>query len=501
VKTGVIVVAFGLTLGVGAGCLPSYTFATGNEEGGGDAVPGPDATGDGASPGSDASADATVTPEGSADAPATGEGGDASDGGAAGDGQAAGDGAIVAVLLADAGGQAGSTGFGEQTHIIHTENSGDYWLFYVDGTSGAIKTRHSPDLTNWADGEVLSVGAAAGSDFSVAYANLGGTDVVHLVINATLTGGRTATVHVRATIAGGHATFSLPAMLPDTDSQTSGNGAGTCPYDAPSVTVLPSGRIYDVTAWTIHPSTTCDTNIYVTSNLDVGGTGFWAPSFAHDGYYVSVPSYAYSHELVALPDAGQVLAAYPDNDNTDIHQFDGVGWALSSTLVFDAGAPGTTGIVESAATEVFVTNGTHMSENDWAMCRLTDATVHLVRHVTDPGGSTVTAFEESYFDGSQWLGTVAPPSTQSRSNTGVVLLSKKDPALGMLLVTIGSDNALHVAKWMSAGGWRTLPPLFTTPAARQSLAGSGCGSARPYVIWTEGTSPYAIMGADLSSLL
>jgi hypothetical protein len=292
--------------------------------------------------------------------------------------------------------------------------------------------------------------------------------------------------------------------LPDTQSAgAQGSSAGSCPNAGPTTVVAADGHVWDVTAWTGHSgSTTCDTNIYESPGVDTGA-GWNTGAFVHDGYYVSLPSYAWSHELVSLPDAGVVMIVYPDEDNVSTTLFDSIGWALSPA--FDGGGPGSTGVDMPAADELFNGTNNQASLNDWTSCRLTDGNVHVMRHViTSPGNASDTSvgpFEEVIYDGTSWAATSPPPSVTSTTNTGLVLLSDTNPDDGILAAVIGTDNAIHIAKWTSASGWVQLTSLPGS-AARNSLAGTGCGSKRPAIFWTEGTAaPYEIMAADLSGLL
>jgi hypothetical protein len=321
--------------------------------------------------------------------------------------------------------------------------------------------------------------------------------VVHIVANSVASS-RYTTFHIRATISVGTISGSTPVALPDTDTNTAqGSSGSTCPQDGPATIITADGHVWDVTAWTGHPSqsTTCDTNIYVSPGTDTGAA--WdASAFLHDGYFVSAPSFAYSHALIGLPDSGTVLALFPDQDNSSETEFDSVGWALSPT--FDGlGGPSSAGVRQDEADELFGGLGTTASYNDWTACRLTDTNVHLVRHVNSESG-----FQEVVYGGSSWQATAAVPApVSSQENTGVVLVSGEDPAAGLLLATLGSDNALSVYKLPSGGTWSL---VLTLPGSvqRQSLGGSGCGSAHPIVFWTEGASPpFNVMKADLAGLL
>jgi hypothetical protein len=104
------------------------------------------------------------------------------------------------------------------------------------------------------------------------------------------------------------------------------------------------------------------------------------------------------------------------------------------------------------------------------------------------------------YDGTNWNTVAAPPAVTSATSSGLVVLSSTNPGAGMLAAVIGTDNAIHIAR-NTGSGWAQLAsiPGATT---RQSLAGTGCGSVRPAIFWTEGAgAPYQIMVADLSGLL
>jgi hypothetical protein len=473
----------GAALALIVACLPAYTFtdsATATEAGG-DAAHG---------------ADASITLDAGIDA--SPESPDAQDGPVEASAEGSAEASLAAsTIVASVGGKIFATGYGEGTHLFYAVHDQHYWFFYVDDTTGVIHTRVSPDLATWTDATLINVGVADGNNFNLAYADLQGTDVVHLVANATSTiEPLVATKHVRATIAGGALMVTDQTVLPDTPDN--GSQSATCPTDAPSVTILPDGHVYDATAWTAHP-TICDTNVYVSAGVDTGAS--WTASFVHDGYYISSPGFTYSHELRTLADAGIALAVWPDQDTAASTLFNSIGWAFSPTFVLDAGAPGTPGTSPDPTAEIFQGTSSTMSSDDWSVCALGGSDVHVVRHTLSMvSGSVVQAFQEAVWDGARWSLVPAAPSVRALSNTGVALVSGPDPTRGMLLAVLALDNTLNVARWTSAAGWTT---VATLPGAvqRQSLAGSGCGSHRPYVFWTEGAGPYAIMGADLSRLL
>ena len=476
-----------------AGCLPGYTFGETRSDAGGDDATMASPDGGGPGPG----ADGALQPQGDASSDSPGDAPVIS--------QPPPDASTVPFSIASAGSKVFATGFGEELHFFYAQHDQRYWLFFADDTAATIQTRSSMDQVTWTPGSVSLAGGGSvtdGNDFSVAYADVGGKDVVHIIANVVSQGEpRLATIHVRGTLSGGQFHLTDTVTVPDTtDNGAAGSAGDTCSVDAPSTTVAADGHVYDVTAWTGHPNTTCDTNIYRSTGVD-NGTTWAAPGFDHDGYYVSLPAFAFSHELLTLPEAGVVLAAWPDQDNQSQTTFDEMGWALSSSFQFDSGAIGTTGTFPPTSAELFYNLGSTNSYDDWALCRLSDTEVHAVRHVMASLGALPEAYQEVRFDGIRWTNTGAPPSLKSISNTGVVLLGDGNASHGMLLVGVALDNSIHISRWTSTAGWTTLPSIPAGTLDRQSLGGSGCGSPHPHVFWTEGSGPYTVMGIDLSNLL
>ncbi len=206
----------GLSAATFEACIPTYTFgeqADSAPDGastppGTDAGGAPDGSTDGTVPPADGSSPLDATP------PVDGNPAPPHDGGV--DAQSPSDAEAPPASLVSTGTKVFSTGFGYQLHLVFAENDGRFWLFYVDDTTTAIKALASPDLVaTWTSGGSVALATgyvlADGNDFSVAYANLGGTDVVHIVANS-VSSSRYAIR--RATISAGTVWARIPSRSP-----------------------------------------------------------------------------------------------------------------------------------------------------------------------------------------------------------------------------------------------------------------------------------------------
>ncbi|MGH7329525.1 MAG: hypothetical protein ACREJX_14360, partial [Polyangiaceae bacterium] len=160
----------------------------------------------------------------------------------AGNGDGAADAAVGEQVLAEVGGVATASGDAQQTHIIWAIGAKLWWLFYIDDDTNHLKTRSSPDFVTWTDGASLALpytNAGEGRNFSIAYAELGGADVVHISFSHD-TGGAQNHTHTRAVIQGSAITFDAPAdVCSFSDSSQS--------PDSPATIVQSDGTVWDTT--------------------------------------------------------------------------------------------------------------------------------------------------------------------------------------------------------------------------------------------------------------
>jgi hypothetical protein len=460
----------------------------------GDSAPPSDANGLPDATVADGGAETGPHPEGAAEASG---GSDAGDSGAMPDQLAAADGSFATAPLipwsiTTAGAVVYATGNAQQNHLVVAANDARAWYFYIDDDTTTIKARVSGDYTTWSDGGALSLGsgtnAGLGSNFSVAYDDLGGTDIVHVVVSELMAS--PTTVHLRATITGARDAGQLAL----TSTATEVTNGTPCAVDGPATVIGSDGHVFDATGFPNNHGTNCDLNVYQ-SNLVDTAAGPWNATFTQTGYYVVSPGETSAHQLIPFAANGQVGGAYANGEGDVYAQ---VSWAR--TL---AGSPDVWPNV--AAQDIFPPEagaaGSGEGYDDWALCRFGDTDVHALRHVSN-SALDVSTFEHAGYDGTQWAPLAAPADVSSPFNGGLVLVSDTTPAHGMLLFVLGADRTtIYAAKWDPAAGswleWRAFPGATT----KAYLAGSGCGSAHPMLFWSEAGSPQIIAGADVSGFL
>ena len=112
----------------------------------------------------------------------------------------------MATLIVSAGTVSSATGQAMQNHIIYAECAANWWLFYIEsGATTTLKTKYSSDFITWTDGASMTLvndHLNEGRNFSVAYKNIGGYDVVHIATIYNVSGTSRWNYHIRARIFG-----------------------------------------------------------------------------------------------------------------------------------------------------------------------------------------------------------------------------------------------------------------------------------------------------------
>jgi hypothetical protein len=349
-----------------------------------------------------------------------------------------------------------------------------------------------------------------GANFSVAYMNASGTDVVHVVLDQPQPQPmlHASSWDLRSTITGGKLGAPVKTALYDDTTvgrglTLTGSGSACDIIDCPTVAIGGDGKVYEGTGWQIYSSpdpragTNCDLDVFQSSVVESGGA--WSASFAQSGYFVSA-GYTNGHFLMPLPSLNRVAGAFPEPGSGN--DYATVAWADDVTTY--TGAPGSS--MMFTGPYVFSDQSRPEGSDDWAACRVSDSEIHALRHVVKSGVPTSFDAAITSGKGANWTAETAPPDLASAmvpgssfEGTGLVILSDPDPSHGMIAFAIGADGSVSYVPWKQ-GAWGTSWTQVVLPlAGRAGLAGSGCGSTRPLLFWTE-PGQNQIVGMDVTSL-
>jgi hypothetical protein len=382
-------------------------------------------------------------------------------------------------VIANTGHVTAPSGNAQQTHVVWANVSKRWWLFYIDDDTTTLKTRSSADFATWTDGASLMLAhtnAGEGRNFSVAYAELGGADVVHVSMSHATNGGAGPLVHshTRAVIAGSAITFGAPADVCSIDASATGP-------DGPSTFVDGSGTVWDATGFVASSGTNGNgynnEDMFVADTKDNGTT--WSSSFEQTtievvNTTVNARAFFNAGGLGALWEGGD-----QDPDPTNIHfsVFQSGSWTQADTIFDQDG---------------------EQDPNDWDSANLSTtngAEAHIVRALLAGG------YEHAYGSGTNGMNAAAPASQTRNAGTGVVVLA--DPS-HLAAFDLALDGSLTESRWdgsqLQWSAWTTLagagsrsflsgycPDLDAHPEA------NGCA-----VIWTTGTNATAIDGQLVS---
>jgi len=364
------------------------------------------------------------------------------------------------VVLAPAGTVAAPTGNAQQTHLVYAVHSQRWWLFTIDSNDvNALHTYSSADFVTWVAGASLAMPythANEGGNFSVAYADLGGTDVVHIGFSHRIASNDRRHLHTRATIAAGAIAFGTPQEVV----------AVTDPLlidpDGCATVISPDGHVMDLTGWAPYGGLSTQTGnacAYLASNVDTGAS--WTSGFgARDDIATAIRT---MNARVGLPTTGsQVVSLWetadlePSPTNVGWAQWNGSSWGIAGYVFATALSQG---------------------YNDWAVTRLTNGEIHAVRR------TALGADQHRKLVAGSWTDGQAIAAMPGVLNGGLVLLSLDTR---MLLATIGSDTAksVDVATWDGAT-WSAWSAIESAPGARTFLSGHASPVGGAALLWTE----------------
>jgi hypothetical protein len=361
-----------------------------------------------------------------------------------------------AVMLAQAGSLATGTGLAQQTHILYATNSARWWLFWIAaGQPQQLQVSSSPDFVTWTVATPLALPAAhggIGGNFSAAYADLGGVDVVHLTFSLHFAPSDSRHLHARATLSGGAILWGQPLQLTQIDSTL------TDP-DGPATMVMPDGHIWDSTGWAQYFGTGNEV-AWESSGTDQGTS--WDGMFGGQQGIATATDTVNARALFTVGTGATPFALWALGDQ--VPDPSNVGWSQDNTIW--SVSPGT----------VFPTGNTQSSD-DWDAVLVSATDLRVVRRTIDSN------YDHVSYDGSSWTTMAAPPNDPGLIETGVVALSD-GPRVA--IVAIGSDPAssVRMTEWtgVSWSAWTTLDGF---PAQRGALSGWSSSGGHAAVIWTE----------------
>jgi hypothetical protein len=402
------------------------------------------------------------------------------------DSQGIGDAGFTPTTLAASANVPTQTGHAQQRHIVFASASARFFVFYLDDASQtSLKVRSSADFETWRDEAPLALLDGHGNEgrnFSVATRAIGGIDVFHVILAlhpVTVDKDVHRTYHARArVVSGGAFAWAGTSLLTDINVQLDrwGPAIKQCDPDGPDVTITKNGVVSDITGWQAWPDSQCDANVFVSPNVDTGGS-VWIPDFPfHPTFYMQNEHTSNVHSLTSLP-SGDIVAMFGNGGTEEAPT--NVAWSRSRAGgIDDAGAD-----ADAEATtwprgrDVFGDAGTQ-SRNDWSQCVLEDGILHAVRRI--PGDTD--AIEHRRHDGTQWSAGGVIPAASGGRGRGIVLVSR---GTTMKMLKLADDGRVQSLAWDGSAwetDWQTAVPADQT---RQWLSGSGCGG-EPVVIWTEG---------------
>jgi hypothetical protein len=389
------------------------------------------------------------------------------------------DGANPVSVIVTVGNVPQETGTAQQQHLVYASHSARWWLFYLDESAPTtLDAIVSSDFSVWTPvaGRALSLTMDnEGRNFSVAYGDLGGGDVIH-GINSHFVAGTTEDVrHARMTI-----DQATPTYIPGDDFATASPFDSNADPDGCVTAIGTDGFIYDSTGWRL-PTNHAD--FFRSTTADTGGSS--TTTIAHAFYAMTPGSYVHNRAIVPTVSAN-MLGFWPTMETTkDTGNVYFVNTSAPATIatVFPGGM--------GTATQ---------SANDWNVCAVKPNDIHAVRRKLD-GGKNDTFDHVAMSNGTTWASAAAIANDPGKYDSGVVMVSN---GTTILLVTIASDaaNSVRATKWdgVSWSSWQT---LLGTTATRTNLSGTGCGtSAEGAVVWTEAvaSNAYRVVGIKLTSL-
>ena len=387
-------------------------------------------------------------------APESGEGDDA---GSEADAPSAGDAGATPVVITSVGAITQPTGLAQETHLLYATHSARWWLFWIEDTQPyELQASASPDFVTWTAATPLELPASLdedGADFSVAYADIAGVDVVHITLGLHFpdvdAGPDRRHFHARASLSGG-------AILYDTPEQvTMITDPAIVEPDGPATIVTSDNRVWDSSGWANYMGTGNEV-AWESEGFDQGtswdGMLGLQQNIAAEAHTVNARTFAVAGgSLVAL---WELADQEPDPTNVAWSQNSIIGWGNPAN-VFPSSP---------------------QSANDWDVVEVSAKDLRVVRRALD--GS----FDHMRYDGTTWTTLPAPPSDSWLAESGVVLLTD-GTRVGVVTIAGDASSSVRMIVWDGSawGAWSTLEGS----AASRRYVSAWSSPGHNAVVWTQ----------------
>jgi len=391
-------------------------------------------------------------------APDSGQGDDA---GSQAEASATNDGGASTVVITSVGAITQPTGLAQETHLLYATHSARWWLFWIEDTQPyELQASASPDFVTWTAATPLQLPASLdedGADFSVAYADIAGVDVVHITLGLHFpdadAGPDRRHFHARATLAGGAIVYDTPEQVTMITDPT------IIEPDGPSTIVTSDGRVWDSSGWANSMGTGNEV-AWESEGFDLGtswdGMLGLQQNIAAEAHTVNARTFAVAGDnLVAL---WELADQEPDPTNVAWSQNGGLGWETPA-LVFNPPNP--------------------QSANDWDVVEVGAKDLRVVRRALDG------TFDHLRYDGTTWTTLAAPPSDSWLAESGVVLLTD-GTRVGVVTIAGDAATSVRLIVW-DGSAWGAWSTLEGSSAPRRYLS-AWSSPGRNAVLWTQQTA-------------
>jgi hypothetical protein len=369
-----------------------------------------------------------------------------------------------------------ATGRSMQGHLCYAANQGAWWFFYLSGTNQLSAVYSTNNGASWTapSGSPFTLAFnhnSEGRNFGFSYANIGSTDILHMLASYDVTGTGVQTA----------ARFTLGSTWTNTNAEARlDSSSATINAYTGNATWLDSNHRPWAAALNIDGNGT----MHVTSaaNTDSGSSWSGYGAFASDMDYILFTG---SNDMTSA--FGCSLGS-----GTSFGVTDNASATGSFTNLGSSTGSATHGTWE-AGTQVLSSNVTSTSTQNWGAIPLSTSDVHLVS-LSD----NTSAYVHRRFNGTSWANGDSIGSLTYGTNSGISLISD---GTSVWQAAIDSSKNIKYSKWVSGTGWGS---WTTQEAARTNTPAyiTGAYSANGIMwVWTESTGTnYNLVGSFLSFL-